>query len=129
MTGEENPIVKMLSWRARKLKPAEIVQILAAVASINDSVFTLTDVIELLPDEIASSRKMRRCVGNLLQNLSELGYLSKPSERKWSKNSPSFSHFLNDFILELSSLEKTSRPRREREKIVNLVEEPRRASR
>lgn len=129
MSKVENPIIKMLLWRARKLTAEEVVQVLAVIASLEDKVFTLTDVIDLLPRKIVESRQMRRCVGTLLQNLAELGYLSKPSERKWSKNSQSFSHFLNHFILELSSLEKSFQPRLEKEKIVSVLEKPHRASR
>ncbi len=101
-----NPIVRMLAWKARKLKVEDVEKILAAIASINEDVFTLTDVVNLLPDEIKASRNKRRCVGNLLQALASLGYLSKPSERKWIKNAPTLSHFLTQHLLELSSIEK-----------------------
>ncbi|MEN2974309.1 MAG: hypothetical protein ABDH32_01875 [Candidatus Caldarchaeales archaeon] len=129
MSKVENPIINMLLWRVRKLSAEEVLQVLAILASIEGKVFTLTDVIELLPRRIVESRHLRRCVGTLLQNLVELGYLSKPSERKWSKNYQSFSHFLNHFILELSSLEKGLKPRIEKEKIVSVLEKPHRASR
>lgn len=101
-----NPIIKMLAWRVKKLKVEEIQRALAAIASIEDRVFTLTDVIELLPDEVKVDRNRRRRVGNLLLELASLGYLSKPSERKWVKNAPSFSHFLSQHLLELSSIER-----------------------
>lgn len=100
-----NPIVRMLAWKARKLDERDVELILAAVASV-DGVFTLTDVIERLPDEIKVDRNKRRRVGNLLQALVSLGYLSKPSERKWVKNAPTLSHYLTQHLLDLSSIEK-----------------------
>jgi len=100
-----NPIVKMLAWKARKLNERDVELILAAVASV-DGVFTLTDVIERLPDEVKVDRNKRRRVGNLLQALVSLGYLSKPSERKWVKNAPTLSHYLTQHLLDLSSIEK-----------------------
>ncbi|MCD6341246.1 MAG: hypothetical protein J7L83_00080 [Thaumarchaeota archaeon] len=115
-----NPIVKMLAWKARKLSTEDVQRVLAAVASISDDVFTLTDVIKRLPDYFKASRNKRRCVGNLLQGLAALGYLSKPSERKWIKNAPTFSHFLTQHLLELSSIEKIPpRPPPTREKIIS----------
>ncbi|MCD6420834.1 MAG: hypothetical protein J7L17_00290 [Thaumarchaeota archaeon] len=100
-----NPIVRMLAWKARKLDERDVELILAAVASM-DGVFTLTDVIERLPDEVKVDRNKRRRVGNLLQALVSLGYLSKPSERKWVKNAPTLSHYLTQHLLDLSSIEK-----------------------
>ncbi|MEM4465980.1 MAG: hypothetical protein QXE61_01425 [Nitrososphaerota archaeon] len=120
MNKTDNPIIKMLLWRVRKLKTEEVVQVLSIIASLQDRVFTLTDIVDELPKEISQNRQKRRCVGTLLKNLSEIGYLSKPSERKWVKNASSLSHFLNQFILELSSLEKTfyARPQQEKKKKV-----------
>ena len=100
-----NPIVRMLAWKARKLDERDVELILAAVASV-DGVFTLTDVIERLPDEIKVDRNKRRRVGNLLQALVSIGYLSKPSERKWIKNAPTLSHYLTQHLLDLSSIER-----------------------
>jgi len=113
-----NPIVRMLAWKVRKLKIEDVEKILAAVASMNQEIFTLTDVIALLPDDIKVSRNKRRCVGNLLQALASLGYLSKPSERKWVKNAPTLSHFLTQHLLELSSIEKIPPHPPSREKII-----------
>ena len=107
MSDAFNPVVKMLAWRVRKLSLKEVAMVLAAVASMGDGAFTLTDVIKVLPREFESSRKKRRSVGTLLQNLANLGYLSKPSERKWVKNYRSFSHFLTQHVLELSLIEKS----------------------
>ena len=128
--GGINPIIRMLGWRVRRLSLDEIQEVLAALASIEDRVFTLTDLIEMLPREIGEDRRKRRSVGNLLQHLVELGYLSKPSERKWVKNYPTLSHYLTQQLLDLSSLERTPpRPAYEEEKIVSHREKPRRSGR
>lgn len=103
-----NPIIMMLAWRAKKLKAEDVEKILAAVASISEEPFTLTDVIEKLPEEVKVDRNKRRRVGNLLQALVSIGYLSKPSERKWVKNAPTLSHFLSQHLLGLSSIEMLS---------------------
>jgi len=131
MSKTDNPIIKMLSWKVRKLTIDEVIQVLGSLSTIQNRVFTLTDVVNLLPGNISESRQKRRSVGTLLQNLVDLGYLSKPSERKWVKNAPTFSHYLNQFILELSSLEKSFQPQNqyEKEKIVKVLEKPRRLSR
>jgi len=120
MAGDRgvNPIVRMLAWKVRRLSTTDVERVLAAVASMSQDVFTLTDVIELLPDEIRASRNKRRCVGNLLQALASLGYLSKPSERKWVKNAPTFSHFLSQHLLELSSIERLPLHPPSREKVI-----------
>ncbi len=112
-----NPIVQMLSWKARKLTIDDVERILAAVASMKD-VFTLTDVIEVLPDDIKVNRNKRRRVGNLLQALVSIGYLSKPSERKWVKNAPTLSHFLTQHLIELSSIERIPPRPQPREKVI-----------
>ena len=125
-----NPIIRMLGWRVRRLSLDEIKEVLAALASIEDQVFTLTDLIEMLPREIREDRRKRRSVGNLLQSLVKLGYLSKPSERKWMKNYPTLSHYLTQKLLDLSSLERMPpRPAYEEEKIVSHREKPRRSGR
>jgi len=128
MREPNNPILKMLSWKVRKLTINEVVQVLGSLSTIEGRVFSLTDVVNLLPRDISENRQKRRSVGTLLQNLADLGYLSKPSERKWVKNAPTFSHYLNQFILELSSLEKSFQPQRqsEKERIVKVLEKPRR---
>jgi len=106
MSEEPNPIIKMLGWRIRKLSLEEVKLVLAAVASMGSEAFTLTDVIELLPPRIKASRKKRRSIGNLLQGLVSIGYLMKPSERKWVKRAPTLSHYLTQHLIDLSSLEK-----------------------
>jgi len=123
-----NPIIRMLGWRVRRLSLDEIKGVLAALASIEDQVFTLTDLIEMLPREIREDRRKRRSVGNLLQSLVKLGYLSKPSERKWVKNYPTLSHYLTQKLLDLSSLERMPpHSAYEEEKIVSHREKPRRS--
>jgi len=123
-----NPIIRMLGWRVRRLSLDEIKEVLAALASIEDQVFTLTDLIEMLPREIREDRRKRRSVGNLLQSLVKLGYLSKPSERKWMKNYPTLSHYLTQKLLDLSSLERMPpHSAYEEEKIVSHREKPRRS--
>lgn len=114
-----NPIVKMLAWRVRKLEPDDVKKVLAAVASIRGEAFTLTEIIEMLPDEIKVDRNKRRRVGNLLQALASLGYLSKPSERKWVKNAPTLSHFLSQHLLELASTERIPPRPPAQEKIIS----------
>lgn len=118
----DNPVVRMLCWRVRKLSLEEVAQVLSAVAAMGGGAFTLTDVIKMLPPEFGRSRKKRRSVGTLLQNLAKIGYLSKPSERKWVKNAATLSHYLSQSILELSELEKgVKRPPRP-QRVVGLRE-------
>ena len=128
--GDANPIIKMLGWRVRRLTLDEVQKVLAALASIEDETFTLTDLIDMLPQEIKQDRNKRRSVGNLLQYLVKLGYLSKPSERKWIKNYPTLSHYLTQQLLDLSSLERTPpHSAHEEEKIVSHREKPRKSGR
>jgi len=128
--GDANPIIKMLGWRVRRLTLDEVQKVLAALASIEDETFTLTDLIDMLPQEIKQDRNKRRSVGNLLQYLVKLGYLSKPSERKWIKNYPTLSHYLTQQLLDLSSLERTPpHSVHEEEKIVSHREKPRKSGR
>ncbi|MEM1743251.1 MAG: hypothetical protein QXK95_04720, partial [Nitrososphaerota archaeon] len=63
MNKTDNPIIKMLLWRVRKLKTEEVVQVLSIIASLQDRVFTLTDIVDELPKEISQNRQKRRCVG------------------------------------------------------------------
>ncbi len=125
--GEFHPIVTMLSWKTRLLTPEDVEMILAAIANIDVQPFTLTQVAELLPTEITKDRKKRRSVSNLLQALVQIGYLSKPSERKWVKNSPSLSHFLSPLLIELGEVERrVFRRPAEEEKVIKLNQVPKR---
>lgn len=114
--GRSHPVVLMLSWKTRLLGPEDIEMILAAIANIRVQPFTLTQIAEFLPPEITADKKKRRSVSNLLQALVQIGYLSKPSERKWVKNSQSLSHFLSPLLIELGEVEKrvAGQPREER---------------
>ncbi|MCS7136332.1 MAG: hypothetical protein RMJ14_03450 [Nitrososphaerota archaeon] len=115
-----HPIVMMLSWKTRLLKPEDVEAILAAIANISVQPFTLTQIAELLPPEITKDKKKRRSVSNLLQALVQIGYLSKPSERKWLKNSPSLSHFLSPLLIELGEVERRVFGRPVEEKIIKF---------
>ncbi len=119
-----HPIVIMLSWKTRLLKPEDVEAILAAIANIRVQPFTLTQIAELLPPEITKDKKKRRSVSNLLQALVQIGYLSKPSERKWLKNSPSLSHFLSPLLIELGEVERKVFERPAEERIIKLKQAP-----
>jgi len=119
-----HPIVIMLSWKTRLLKPKDVEAILAAIANIRVQPFTLTQIAELLPPEITKDKKKRRSVSNLLQALVQIGYLSKPSERKWLKNSPSLSHFLSPLLIELGEVERKVFERPAEERIIKLKQAP-----
>ncbi len=120
--ADSNPIIKMLSWKTRLLSDSDIEAILAAIANIKQHPFTLTDITELLPEELVKDRRKRRSISTLLTNLVQIGYLSKPSERKWVKNSASFSHFLSPLIIELGQIEKRPLHREKERKIVDIRE-------
>ncbi len=116
----------MLSWKTRLLKPEDVEAILAAVANIRVQPFTLTQIAEFLPPEITKDRKKRRSISNLLQALVQIGYLSKPSERKWIKNSPSLSHFLSPLLIELGEVERKVFSRPAEERVIKLNHAPER---
>jgi len=116
-----HPIVKMLSWKSRLLSEADIEAVLAAVANIKQQRFTLTELTELLPPAVVGDRKKRRSISSLLTNLVSIGYLSKPSERKWAKNTNSLSHYLSPLLLELSQIERKPFTLQEK-KLVNITE-------
>ncbi|MEM2910569.1 MAG: hypothetical protein QXO01_05870 [Nitrososphaerota archaeon] len=115
-----HPVVLMLSWKTRLLSPEDIEMILAAIANIHVQPFTLTQIAELLPPEITADKKKRRSVSNLLQALVQIGYLSKPSERKWLKNSRSLSHFLSPLLIELGEVEKRVAAQPHEERVIRL---------
>ncbi|PUA31885.1 MAG: hypothetical protein B9J98_05170 [Candidatus Terraquivivens tikiterensis] len=118
--GRFHPIVTMLSWKTRLLRPEEIEMILAAIANMHAQPFTLTQVAELLPPEITRDKKKRRSISNLLQALVQIGYLSKPSERKWLKNSQSLSHFLSPLLIELGEVERRVFGQTREERVIRL---------
>jgi hypothetical protein len=116
--SEANPIVKMLSWKTRLLETHEIEAILASLASLPNNPFTLTELSQLLPPNIAADKNKRRSVSTLLTNLQEIGYLYRPSARKWMKKAATLSHFLSPLLIELNQLEKTPLKVQAREKRV-----------
>ena len=102
-----NPIIRMLAWKTRLLSEEDIQQILIAIANIEKQPFSLTDLSELLPDGLTKDGKKRRSISTLLSTLVNVGYLSKPSERKWMKNAPSLSYYLSTQIVELGNIERS----------------------
>ncbi|GBC69273.1 hypothetical protein HRbin01_00969 [archaeon HR01] len=109
--NEPNPIVKMLTWKTRLLTAGDIEAVLASLASLPTEPFTLTELSELLPPTISGDKNKRRSVSSLLSTLQEIGYLYRPSGRKWAKRAASLSHYLSPQVIELSQLEKAvSRP-------------------
>lgn len=115
-----HPIIQMLSWRTRTLTPSQLEMVLMVLAVMGMQPFTLTQIVEMLPPEISSDKKKRRSVSNLLQALASIGYLSKPSERKWVKNSATLSHFLSSLLIELSEIEKRELPRYKDERVIKV---------
>ncbi|MCS7129201.1 MAG: hypothetical protein NZ919_00970 [Candidatus Caldarchaeum sp.] len=122
---EVNPVVKMLKWKTRLLTEDEIVQVLAAIANINKPSFSLTDLTEHIQESLANNEKKRRSISTFLSNLVEIGYLSKPSERKWVKNSATFSRFLSPLLIELNEVEKNPPEREKQEKKIIHIEDRR----
>lgn len=55
----------------------------------------------------------------------EIGYLSKPSERKWIKNAASFSRYLSPLLIELNEVEKSSSVIEKKERKIIQVEDKR----
>jgi len=120
-----NPIIKMLKWKTRLLNEDEVSQVLSAIANIRDSPFTLTRLLEELPEQLVMDIKKRRSISTFLSNLVEIGYLSKPSERKWVKNAASFSRFLSPILIELNEVEKSPPPVEKKERKIIQVEDKR----
>lgn len=115
-----NPIIKMIAWKTRLLSEDDIRNILAAVANIEKQPFSLTDLTSLLPDELVKDGKKRRSISTLLTTLVSIGYLSKPSERKWIKNSPSLSYYLSTQIVELGNIERTLPTKKVEKRIIDV---------
>jgi len=117
-----HPIIQMLKWKTRLLSEEEIIQILSAIGGIDRNPFTLTDLTEKLPDSISKNEKKRRSVSTFLSNLVEIGYLTKPSERKWLKNASTLSIYLSPLLIELNDMERhsTQSPEKRERKIIQL---------
>ncbi|MEM0440749.1 MAG: hypothetical protein QXY84_03820 [Candidatus Caldarchaeum sp.] len=120
-----NPIVQMLKWKTRLLSHDEIIQILSAIGTIEHNPFTLTELTEKLPESISRNESKRRSVSTFLSNLVELGYLIKPSERKWLKTAATLSVYLSPLLIELNDLEKHSVQSEKKEKKVIQLEDRR----
>ncbi|MEM4572951.1 MAG: hypothetical protein QXF45_00225 [Candidatus Caldarchaeum sp.] len=120
-----NPIVQMLKWKTRLLSHDEIIQILSAIGTIEHNPFTLTELTEKLPESISRNESKRRSVSTFLSNLVELGYLIKPSERKWLKTAATLSVYLSPLLIELNDLEKHSVQAEKKEKKVIQLEDRR----
>uniref|UniRef100_A0A7C5Y9M0 Uncharacterized protein n=1 Tax=Caldiarchaeum subterraneum TaxID=311458 RepID=A0A7C5Y9M0_CALS0 len=118
-----NPIVQMLKWKTRLLSHDEIIQILSAIGTIEHNPFTLTELTEKLPESISRNESKRRSVSTFLSNLVELGYLIKPSERKWLKTAATLSVYLSPLLIELNDLEKHSVQSEKKEKKVIQLED------
>lgn len=95
-------------------------EILAAINAVGDSPFKLSDLDPLIPQELRSNSRARRSISSLLEELSKIGYLSKPSERKYQKRFASLSHMLSGSLFELSEMEKKPLPKLKPEKIIRL---------
>jgi len=122
---EANPVVKMLKWKTRLLTEDEIVQVLAAIATMSKTTFSLTDLTERLHESVSRNERKRRSVSTFLSNLVEIGYLSKPSERKWVKNSATFSRYLSPLLIELNEIEKNPPVQVKQEKKIIHLEDGR----
>ncbi|MCS7142721.1 MAG: hypothetical protein NZ920_02855 [Aigarchaeota archaeon] len=123
-----NPIVKLLSRGRHHIREADVVVILSALASINDPNFTLRDLDVYIPANMKNDRRRRRSISTLLDTLAEIGFLEKPSERKWQKRTPTLSEFLLAKILELYEGERSMGhrvPRKTDETILKLEKQRR----
>jgi len=124
--GELNPILALLCKNRRYLREDDVASILAAIHSFGDSPFRLGDLDRFIPEVLRANNKARRSISALLEELARLGYLSKPSERKYQKRYPSLSHMLSDALFELSEIEKRQARKPPPERIIRLDGKPRR---
>lgn len=93
---------------------------MAAINKIGDAPFKLRDLDSFIPQELRANSKARRSISSLLEELAEIGYLSKPSERKYQKRFNSLSHMLSGSLFELAEIEKRPLPPVRPEKIIRL---------
>jgi len=100
-----NPVVRMLKWRTKLLTEDEVAQVLSAIAHISENPFTLTKLISLLDGSLTNNPSNRRAVSYLLSCLEEIGYLTKPSQRKWVKKASTLSRYLHQHLTESSEAE------------------------
>lgn len=120
-----HPIIQMLKWKTRLLSHEEIIQVLSAIGTIENNPFTLTELTEKLPESIAKNESKRRSVSTFLSNLVEVGYLTKPSERKWMKNASTLSIYLSPLLIELNDLERHASPGEKKERKIIQIEDRR----
>jgi hypothetical protein len=121
--SEPNPIVKMLTWKTRLLSANDVEAVLASLAGLPSTPFTLTELSQLLPPNISEDKNKRRSVSSLLSTLQEIGYLYRPSGRKWAKRAASLSHYLSPQVIELSQVEKTvSKPAPKEKRVLEIGE-------
>lgn len=117
----KNPILLLLSRGRRYLKEEHIAAVITAVANMGAEPFMLKDLDDYLPNEIRNEKGHRRSVSGLLETLVEIGYLSKPSQRKYLKLHPSLSQHLSASLFELAELERRKEPTiKKEEKIIKL---------
>ncbi len=120
----KNPVLLLLSRGRRYLKEEHIAAVIAALSNMPPSPFMLRDLDDFLPEEIKNQKGYRRSVSGLLETLVDIGYLSKPSQRKYLKLHPTLSQHLSTSLFELAELErKKESPVSKEEKIVRLSNE------
>lgn len=115
-----NPLLILLARHRRHIRLPDIGAILSAIASMGDGPFTLRDLDSFIPDAIKGDKKRRRSISTLLETLAEIGYLSKPSERKWLKRYPSLSQFLSTSLFDLAEIEKSRKGGGEDRRVIKL---------
>ncbi len=115
-----NPILTLLCKNRRYLREEHVAKILAAINAIGGSPFKLGDLDPFIPAELKSNSKARRSISSLLEELAKIGYLAKPSERKYQKRFNSLSHMLSGSLFELSELERRPLTQQRPEKIIRL---------
>lgn len=116
-----NPILLLLSRGRRYLKDEHIAAVITAVANMESMPFMLKDLDAYLPEEIRNKKGFRRSIASLLETMVEIGYLSKPSQRKYLKLHPTLSQHLSASLFELAELERRKEPKTSKEeKIIRL---------
>ncbi len=117
----ENPILLLLSRGRRYLNEEHIAAVISAVSNMETDPFMLKDLDNFLPEEIRNKKGFRRSVAGLLETLVEIGYLSKPTQRKYLKLHPTLSQYLSSSLFELAELERRKEPKiSKEEKIIRL---------
>lgn len=116
-----NPILVLLSRGRRYLKEEHIATVITAVSNMETDPFMLKDLDIYLPEEIRNKKGFRRSVAGLLETLVEIGYLSKPTQRRYLKLYPTLSQYLSTSLFELAELERRKEPKiSKEEKIIKL---------